>query len=160
MTKEEPVGAIVVRSSEGQRYRLGNALFKVGGSQTGGRFDFMVMAVGYRKGPPLHVHEAQDDTFFVLDGVLTVQVEDEVFELGPGDFATVPPGAPHTFDNLHPDQPDVRVVNLMTPGGYDELFQEWEAVTGDPSPEAVSAIYARHGARPVGPALHERATGA
>jgi quercetin dioxygenase-like cupin family protein len=147
---------LVVRSRDGQAYRLGNALFKVGGSQTGGRFDFMVMDVAHRAGPPLHLHEAQDDTFYVLSGVLTLQADDEVFELHPGDFATVPPGVPHTFDNLHAEQPPVRVVNIMTPGGYDELFKEWESVPDNPSPEQVETIYARHGAKPVGPPLRDR----
>ncbi|WP_232667120.1 cupin domain-containing protein [Pseudonocardia sp. TRM90224] len=146
---------LVVRSREGQAYRLGNALFKVGGSQTGGRFDFMVMDVEHRSGPPLHVHEAQDDTFYVLSGVLTLQAGDEVLEIGPGDFATVPPGVAHTFDNLDAAQGPVRVVNIMTPGGYDELFKEWESVTANPLAEEVVAIYARHGARPVGPPLRD-----
>jgi quercetin dioxygenase-like cupin family protein len=149
-------GVIVVRSREGRAYRLGNALFKVGGSQTGGRFDFMVMDVEHRSGPPLHVHETQDDTFFVLAGVLTMQAGDEVLELGPGDFATVPPGIAHTFDNLDATQGPVRVVNIMTPGGYDELFKEWQNVTDHPTDDDVAAIYARHGARPVGPPLRER----
>ncbi|MGI5128242.1 cupin domain-containing protein [Pseudonocardia sp. CA-107938] len=145
---------VVVRARQGQSYRLGNALFKVGGSQTGGRFDFLVMDVAHRSGPPLHVHEVQDDTFFVLSGVLTVQAGDELVELGPGDFATVPPGVPHTFDNLGAEP--VRVVNIMTPGGYDELFQEWEQLATDPSDAEVATIYARHGARPVGPPLRDR----
>ncbi|GAA5162521.1 hypothetical protein GCM10023321_48230 [Pseudonocardia eucalypti] len=147
---------LVIRGGEGQAYRLGNALFKVGGSQTGGRFDFMLMDVEHRAGPPLHVHEVQDDTFYVLSGVLTVQAGEQVVELGPGDFATVPPGVPHTFDNLDATQGAVRVVNLMTPGGYDELFKEWESVSGTPSQEEITSIYARHGAKPVGPPLRDR----
>jgi quercetin dioxygenase-like cupin family protein len=146
---------LVVRAEEGQAYRLGNALFKVGGRQTGGRFDFMLMDVAHRSGPPLHVHETQDDTFYVLSGVLSVQAGDQVLELGPGDFATVPPGVAHTFDNLDAEQGPVRVVNIMTPGGYDELFEEWEQVSA-PSAADVAAIYARHGARPVGPPLRDR----
>jgi mannose-6-phosphate isomerase-like protein (cupin superfamily) len=126
--------AIVVRSPEGRSYRQGPALFKVSGDQTDGRFDFLVMEIGYLTGPGLHTHVAQDDTFYVLEGVLAVQCGDDVFDLNPGDFATVPPGLPHTFDNIRADQPPVKVINLMTPGGYEGYFaaNENEAATTDP----------------------------
>src|SRR5262245_21502032 len=98
--------ARIVRSGEGEVYeQLWH--FKQGSLTGDGRFDFMVGEVGYLQGPPLHVHREQDDTLFVLEGVLTVQVRDELFDLGPGDFATVPPGIPHTFDNIRKDQPPV-----------------------------------------------------
>jgi mannose-6-phosphate isomerase-like protein (cupin superfamily) len=32
-----------------------------------------------------------EDSFFVVEGILTVQLGDEVVELGPGDFATARP---------------------------------------------------------------------
>ena len=34
-------------------------------------------------------------------GLLTVQAGDEVFDLAPGEFLSFPPGAVHTFHNLH-----------------------------------------------------------
>ena len=121
------------------------------GSLTGGRFDFMVGSIGYLQGPPLHVHDDQDDTFFVLDGVLTVQVGDKLYELGPGDFASVPPGIPHTFDNTKKDQPPVKVCNLMTPGGLDAQFRDMRAAAGDPA--KVDAVRRQHGVNSVGPTL-------
>jgi quercetin dioxygenase-like cupin family protein len=144
--------ARIVRSSEGEVYeRLWR--FKHG-SLTGGRFDFMVGNIGYLQGPPLHVHDDQDDTFFVLEGVLTVQVGDKMFDLGPGDFASVPPGIPHTFDNTRKDQPPVKVCNLMTPGGLDAQFRDISAV-GDPTrdPAKVAEIRQQHGVSTVGPTL-------
>jgi quercetin dioxygenase-like cupin family protein len=61
--------------------------FKATGRDTDGRFDLFVMDVAYGFGPPLHTHTAQEDSFYVVDGVLTVQLGDEVIELAPGDFA-------------------------------------------------------------------------
>lgn len=144
--------ARIVRSSDGEVYeRLWR--FKHG-SLTGGRFDFMVGEIGYLSGPPLHVHRDQDDTFYVLEGVLTVQVGDELFDLGPGDFASVPPGVPHTFDNVRKDQPPVKVVNLMTPGGLDAQFRDM-SLLGEASrdPEKAQAVREKHGAKMVGPTL-------
>lgn len=49
----------------------------------------------------MHYHEEQDDTFYVLEGLLTVQAGEEILDLRPGDFLSIPPGVAHTFDNLH-----------------------------------------------------------
>jgi mannose-6-phosphate isomerase-like protein (cupin superfamily) len=48
--------------------------------------------------PPLHVHERDDEGFFVLEGELTLWVGDaEPVVLGPGEFANAPAGVPHTY---------------------------------------------------------------
>ena len=63
--------------------------WKANGRDNQGRFDFLVIDhLAYGAGPPLHFHTTFEDSFFVLDGVLTVQLGDDVVELSPGDFAT------------------------------------------------------------------------
>jgi mannose-6-phosphate isomerase-like protein (cupin superfamily) len=145
--------SIVVRSGEGRRYRQGPALFKAAGDETGGRFDFFEMSIEYLTGPGLHYHHVQDDTFYVLEGVLAVQFGDEVVELGPGDFCTVPPGVPHTFDNIRKDQPPVKAINLMTPAGYEGLFAANENLDADADPAVREQINAEHEVVYVGPPL-------
>ncbi len=99
--------------------------FKASGPNNDGRFDFFVLDVGYAFWVPLHTHTLQEDTFFVVDGVLTLQLDDDVVELTAGDFATAPPGVAHSFTNVRPDQPHVRIVNLMTPGlGFDRYLEQ------------------------------------
>ena len=98
-----------------------------------GRFHFMVIehpACG--AGPPLHFHTTFEDSFFVLDGLLTVQLGDDVVELGSGDFATAPPGVPHSLTNAHADQSACRVVNLLTPGiGFDRYISQIDQLTAN-----------------------------
>ncbi|TMR05697.1 cupin domain-containing protein [Actinomadura soli] len=147
---------MIVRSSEGAAVDGVSWAFKAIGSQTQGRFDFMVGPVGYLTGPPLHVHAVQDDTFFVLDGMLTIQVDDELFELGPGDFASVPPGVAHTFDNVHADRPTVRAVNLMTPGGLHDFFAERASLGEAEEPAALKRLAERYGMTTVGPPLRAK----
>ena len=101
-------------------------------------------------------HDEQDDTFFVLAGVLTVQVNDEIFDLAAGDFATVPPGIPHTFDNVRKDQASVKVANLMTPGGLDETFLELSQLGDGASAGKLGEIFARHGVRRIGPTIGQK----
>ena len=144
--------ARIVRSGEGEVYE-DHLLFKQG-SLTGGRFDFMVGNIGYLTGPPLHVHHAQDDTFFVLEGVLAFQAGDELFDLGPGDFVTVPPGVPHAFDNIRKDQPPVKICNMMTPGGLDAFFRD-TALMGEAAedPAKMAEFRKKHRGDLVGPTL-------
>jgi quercetin dioxygenase-like cupin family protein len=147
---------LIVRDGDGTRYRQGPAIFKASGHETGGRFDFFEMNIEYLTGPGLHWHATQDDTFYVLSGILTVQCGDDIHELGPGDFISIPPRTPHTFDNTHPDQPPVRVLNLMTPGGYDGLFAENEVLSGNASQDEQDAINAKYEVTYVGPPLAEK----
>ena len=147
--------ARVVRSGEGENYGADMFRFKQG-SLTGGRFDFLVGEVGYLIGPPLHVHRDQDDTFLVLEGILTLQVGEESIELHSGDFATVPPGVPHTFDNIRKDQPPVKVVNMMTPGGLDAMFSDQAAMSALRDPSKGDELWEHHGVRVVGPPLKQK----
>lgn len=146
--------ARIVRSLAGDAAKGGDVpwVFKAG-ARSGGGFDFMVGDVPYLSGPPLHVHRDQADTFYILENVLTIQVEDELFDLGPGDFASVPPGVRHTFDNVRADQPPVKAVNLMVPGGIDVFFEELGDLGEQPAASDVNRIGAANGVTFVGPPL-------
>lgn len=147
--------ARVVRGSEGEVYGFAPDFVFKHGSRTGAPFDFSIGNVSYLSGPPLHIHSEQHDTFYVLDGVLTVQIGEEVLDLMPGDFASVPPGVAHTFDNIKKDQPPVRICNLMTPGGLDKMFVAFSEL-GSQDPVQFAAAAEKHGATIVGPNLGER----
>lgn len=110
----------------------------------------MVEDVAYLRDVPLHTHEAQEDSFYVLDGVLTVQVGDEVMELTPGDFASAPPGVPHTFTNTDPRR-TARMLNVMSPAiGFDRLVAAARVTTDRAELERLATEY---GLRVVGPSL-------
>lgn len=125
-------------------------IFKASGSNTDGRFELMVMDVGYLFGPPLHIHEVQEDSFYVLDGVLTVQIGDDIIELKPGDFATAPPGVAHTFTNTEAEG-TARMVNIMTPGiGFDRYIA---AAMSGTDPAEMERLDKQYGVTMVGPPL-------
>lgn len=145
---------LLVRAGDGRSATNSPHLFKAAASETGGRFDFIVGTFAPGTGPPLHFHVVQDDSFYVLDGVLTVQVGDDIFDIGPGDFVSVPPKVPHTFDNLHNADEPVRAINLMTPGGHFDMFDDLARVqAGADQAGALGEVAARHGTILVGPPL-------
>ena len=75
-----------------------------------------VIAPG-RDGPEPHVHDAEDDAFFVLEGELTFVLGEEELPAPAGTYVLVPPGVRHTFRNRR-DEP-ARVLNVHAPAGFD-----------------------------------------
>jgi hypothetical protein len=132
--------------------------WKANGRENQGRFDFLVIDhLAYGAGPPLHFHDTQEDSFFVLEGVLTVQLGDDVVELGPGDFATAPPRVPHSLTNANADQPVCRAVNLLTPGNdFDAYLNQLEQFAARGDHQAMEQLHAEYGVTIVGPRLAER----
>lgn len=149
--KGKTVDGYVLREAPGWTW-------KANGRDNQGRFDFLVAGhIAYGTGPPLHIHAIQQDSFYVLDGVLTLQLGDDVVELGPGDFATAPPGVPHSFTNAHADQNSCRTVNLLTPGiGFDRYLSQLEQIAATCDEDAMERLNAEYGVTIAGPSLAER----
>jgi uncharacterized cupin superfamily protein len=111
----ESTKAVVVRPGEG--YRVGNVEF-LARSQDTPRFNLALITLGpHREGPPPHSHSAEDDSFYILEGELTLLLGDDEVVAGPGAFVLVPPGVTHTFANRS-DTP-VRMLNVHAPAGFD-----------------------------------------
>jgi quercetin dioxygenase-like cupin family protein len=104
------------------------------GEQSDGAISVVVNEVPARwDGPPLHRHEF-DEAFYVLDGELTFQLEDELFTAGPGALAFAPGGVDHTLANLG-DAP-ARYVLLCTPAGFEGYFARLAAEAAGEEPPA------------------------
>jgi len=82
-------------------------------------------------GPPLHRHDF-DETFYVLDGALTFQVEDTLYTAGPGALAFAPGGVPHTLANRGAGP--ARYLLLCTPAGFERYFARMAAQTAGVEP--------------------------
>jgi quercetin dioxygenase-like cupin family protein len=89
-------------------------------------------------GPPLHRHDF-DEAFYVLEGELTFQVEDEVAVKRAGEIAFAPRNVVHTLAN-HGDHP-ARYVLVITPAGFERYFARMTADPPDwaqqPFPETI-----------------------
>ena len=96
----------------------------------------------------MHVHEREDEAFYVLEGGLSVRMGDEEFEAPAGSFAFLPRGIPHTFRSSNDG---ARVLLLVVPSGLEGYFRALsrpaEAMTlpppaGPSSAEQISAMEA------------------
>jgi quercetin dioxygenase-like cupin family protein len=92
--------------------------------QSDGHVSVIETAPGPGAGPPLHQH-GFDEAFYVIEGELTFQLEDERFTVGPGEVAFAPRGVPHTFANLS-DAP-ARQLIVCTPAGFERYFARMAA---------------------------------
>ena len=84
---QEPGEGTVLAQGEGTTYVAGTAtsVFKATRESTAGAFSLAEATIQPgTSGPPLHSHRELLDSFYVLEGTLTVQVGDEEFEAGPG----------------------------------------------------------------------------
>jgi quercetin dioxygenase-like cupin family protein len=108
--------------------------------------------------PPLHVHEHEDEGFYVLEGSLTLWVGDaDPVTLVPGEFALAPHGIPHTYR-----VGDSRGLFLVTstPGTFPAFLRaagapaarpELPVLEGPPDGDRLATIAADHGITLLGP---------
>ncbi|ASW56776.1 hypothetical protein CIK06_25395 [Plantactinospora sp. KBS50] len=75
---------------------------------------------------PVHVHSREDETFVVLDGELSIEIDGVLYRPGVGSTVFAPRGLPHSY-KVESDQ--ARWLVLGTPGGFDGWFFE----TGKPA---------------------------
>jgi quercetin dioxygenase-like cupin family protein len=71
--------------------------------------------------PPLHIHENEDEMFYVLEGRLEAVRGKEKITLEAGDSAFLPRRVPHTFKVV---SSFARVLVYVTPGGFEDFFRE------------------------------------
>jgi mannose-6-phosphate isomerase-like protein (cupin superfamily) len=98
-------------------------------------------------GPPLHVHEKEDELFIVESGLYEFRAGDARLQLYPGDALWAPRNVPHSF-RVVSDEPGQMIV-FAIPGGFDAFFSECAVnfAKGLATPERISEIGAGHGIR-------------
>jgi mannose-6-phosphate isomerase-like protein (cupin superfamily) len=130
---------------------------------TNGAFGLVETLIAPGFSPPLHIHHREDESFYVLEGELTMQCGERQFRAAAGAFVWLPRDVPHTFV-VEGDRP-ARMLTLLTPGGGEKIFieagrpAEGEGLppAAPPNIELLNRVNARYGAEIVGPPLQPRA---
>ena len=94
-TQQEPYA---LAHDDGQAlWFLGNVLTRVKatGEQTGGAYGLIDQVIPAGFASPWHVHHAEDETFYVLEGTITFLCGETRVVGGPGTFVYGPRGVPH-----------------------------------------------------------------
>lgn len=88
-----------LESGEGLRYLLGPILATIIGRRqdTGSLMEGVVLIGAKDSVVPLHRHNNSHEAIFVLEGAADLRLDGQVFALGGGDYASIPPGTAHSF---------------------------------------------------------------
>jgi len=89
---------------------------------------------------PLHLHRNDDEAWYVLEGTLSVRVDDRDVEAKAGEAVFAPRGTAHTYWNPGPGL--LRYLLVMTPRIF-ELIEEIHA-TKERTPAALRAVFQKY----------------
>jgi quercetin dioxygenase-like cupin family protein len=101
---------------------FGNAIasFLFTGEDTGGQFAMLDILMHPGAEPPYHVHEHEDETFYILEGTVDVMVDGDIHRLKAGGAIFLPRGIPHTF---RVRSETARSLLTVTPSGFEGYFK-------------------------------------
>ena len=139
---------VLLRPQDGTRAKIGGnrVQFKLTRKHTGGAFATLEgnLAPGYMGAPP-HRHKGIDEIARVLDGELTILVEDEIFRVSAGGWHLRPRGQVHSFWNA--GSRPVRFIEMYLPGAHEAYMRDLAALlarNSQPPPAELDALAKSH----------------
>jgi quercetin dioxygenase-like cupin family protein len=128
---------IVWAAGEGERRSfLGGGLhtWKLTTEETDGAFFMFEDVMVQGKSTPLHRHPEADETVYVLDGEIVVNLGGIESRVGTGGMTFTPRGVPHAFVVV---SEEARVLTLQTPGVGQAFYRGASEPTTDASSDSV-----------------------
>ena len=138
-------------------WKTGRVTVKAAGAETGNAFALLELDEPRGSAPPLHLHHNEDETFYVLEGEVTLLAGDDRIDLAAGDCCFAARGTPHAYI-VRSER--ARMLVTLSPPGLEQLFVTYgAAVTGaEPPADAVLPpmdelvrLFAAHGCEILGP---------
>ena len=120
-------------------------VIRASAESTGGAFSIVEEINGIDVPP--HVHEREDELFYVLEGEHVFTVGGVEFPAAPGDTVFAPRGVSHAQRRVVPRTG--RWLSMYSPAGFEGFFRDLAAADSDGSlgPKGVDEITRRYGAR-------------
>lgn len=116
---------------------FGEHIIRMTAAETGGALGMFEAVVPPAGGPPLHVHEREDEFFRVLSGRFGFWCAEEYVELEEAGCLVLPRGVPHRFQNV--GLTEGRIMTVVTPGGFESFFPTVELCKPG-TPEQIARI--------------------
>jgi quercetin dioxygenase-like cupin family protein len=127
-------------------------------TSTGGAFSMVHQIAPPGHASPYHLHHAEDEAFYVLDGEYTFFCDGKKTVLGPGGYIFLPRGIPHGIRS--DGQKPATMLILATPGtGFVGMMEEMSEpatehilpVPTAPDMEKLTRLCAKYGIDILGP---------
>jgi quercetin dioxygenase-like cupin family protein len=112
--------------------------FKAVGEETGQAYALAEITVQPQNGTPPHIHHQESESFYVQEGELEFQLDQQVITATAGTFLHSPKGQLHRFTNT--GSMPARMLCWVTPAGLEKFFIELGQPVQDPAdpPPSVS----------------------
>ena len=136
----------IVGPHDGKAGHLGGigVRFMAWAAETGGGFSLVEHPMAPRAlAASLHRHTHEDEYSYVLEGRMGADLGGEVVYAEPGDLVFKPRGQWHAFWNAGDER--CRILEVISPGGFERYFEELVDLRARPTPEAVAELAARYG---------------
>jgi mannose-6-phosphate isomerase-like protein (cupin superfamily) len=121
------VRGVTLGPGEGQTIQVpGHPItYKARKEDTGGAYA-LLEAIVAGDGPPQHIHQAEEEAFYILEGEVNVQIGERTIQGTAGSFILIPRGTLHTFWNA--GSTPAKLLVIFSPAGFEQYFVE---VVGD-----------------------------
>jgi mannose-6-phosphate isomerase-like protein (cupin superfamily) len=110
---------IFIPAGGGRTYPMGRiaSVFLADGAETEGKYSISQWWLEPNtKGPGAHHHD-EDDVFYVLEGTMSILLDDRWIEAPAGSFVLAPAGTTHDFENRSAGR--AGVLNFSIPGNFE-----------------------------------------
>jgi quercetin dioxygenase-like cupin family protein len=113
-----------VPSGTGRSYKspIDEVAVLLTGEQTGGKLFMAEATVPPGCGNLPHIHDREDETFYLHQGTLSIQVGDKALLASPGDVVQLPRGVMHCFQNT--GNVNAKFLIVAAPAGLEKFFEE------------------------------------
>jgi quercetin dioxygenase-like cupin family protein len=126
---------------------------KLRGADTGGAMTALESTPDPGEGPPLHTHAAESELLYVLEGTFRFKLDGDIREAPPGTLVFVPPGTPHTWQNVGDSRARLLVVFTPAAEGMEGFFERFAEIPNESAQEAFPTLAGDSGMEVVGPPL-------
>jgi quercetin dioxygenase-like cupin family protein len=138
MSQATSVQPLILAGGEGNSFWFLGMFtsIKASAESTRGAFMLLEQVVPPGMGSPFHVHEAEDEAFYIIEGEVAFFTQGKKKTVGPGGYVFGPRGIPHGF-RVEGTVP-ARVLLVASPGaGFENFVLEMsEPMTDLKSPPA------------------------
>ena len=125
---------------------------KISGKDTDGDLAiFEQTSLSQGRGTPLHIHNSQDEIFYVLEGAYYFQVGEEKYHMEVGDSIFLPRKVPHAWTQK--SETGRMTVILQPAGKLEDFFVTMAAMDHEPTKIEIDKIFADNDMQVVGPLL-------
>jgi quercetin dioxygenase-like cupin family protein len=89
---------------------------------TGGTYSFIEAKVFPGGGPIPHIQTREHEGFYVVEGQIIFNVDEQRIEAKPGTFLNIPPNVLHSFKNETNE--NAKLIIVLSPAGLEQFFVE------------------------------------